>query len=93
MGATMKVFVLIAAMAVATVIPITFVSFSTEAAAETRQERLEREREQRRAAAERQRNRESLDAARANDLDPAGDYKGYPDWARAALSPKGRVSR
>lgn len=26
--------------------------------------------------------------ARANDLDPAGDYKGYPNWARAALSPK-----
>ncbi len=27
-------------------------------------------------------------AARAHDLDPAGDYKGYPDWARVALSPK-----
>jgi hypothetical protein len=27
-------------------------------------------------------------AARAHDLDPAGDYKGYPNWARAALSPK-----
>ena len=26
--------------------------------------------------------------ARANDLDPAGDYKGYPNWARAALAPK-----
>ena len=27
-------------------------------------------------------------SARANNLDPAGDYRGYPDWARAALSPK-----
>lgn len=27
-------------------------------------------------------------AARANNLDPAGDYKGYPNWARVALSPK-----
>ena len=27
-------------------------------------------------------------SARANNLDPAGDYKGYPDWARVALSPK-----
>lgn len=27
-------------------------------------------------------------SARANNLDPAGDYKAYPDWARAALSPK-----
>ena len=25
---------------------------------------------------------------RARNLDPAGDYKGYPDWARFALSPK-----
>jgi hypothetical protein len=35
------------------------------------------------------------DCARANALDPAGNYKGYPDWARAALSPKtdGRRSR
>lgn len=28
------------------------------------------------------------DCVRANALDPAGDYRGYPDWARAALSPK-----
>lgn len=27
-------------------------------------------------------------AARAHQLDPAGDYKGYPNWARVALSPK-----
>ena len=26
------------------------------------------------------------EAARANDLDPAGNYKGYPDWARSAFS-------
>jgi hypothetical protein len=26
--------------------------------------------------------------ARANALDPGGDYKNYPDWARSALSPK-----
>jgi hypothetical protein len=28
------------------------------------------------------------DCVRANALDPAGNYKAYPDWARAALSPK-----
>jgi hypothetical protein len=32
--------------------------------------------------------RETHDDVRANSLDPAGDYKGYPSWARAALSPK-----
>jgi hypothetical protein len=25
---------------------------------------------------------------RADMADPSGDYKGYPDWARAALGPK-----
>jgi hypothetical protein len=25
---------------------------------------------------------------RANSFDPAGRFKGYPDWARYALSPK-----
>jgi hypothetical protein len=35
------------------------------------------------------------DCVRANALDPGGNYKAYPDWARAALSPKtdGRGSR
>jgi len=32
-------------------------------------------------------NRETMDDIRANSLDPAGNYKGYPSWARAALSP------
>ena len=29
------------------------------------------------------------DRARAEDVDPGGSYKAYPDWARYALSPKG----
>jgi hypothetical protein len=33
--------------------------------------------------------RETHDDVRANALDPGGDYKAYPSWARAALSPKG----
>jgi hypothetical protein len=28
------------------------------------------------------------DCARARSLDPAGNYRAYPDWARAALAPK-----
>jgi hypothetical protein len=28
--------------------------------------------------------------ARANQRDPGGDYKAYPDWARAALGSSGR---
>ena len=28
--------------------------------------------------------------ARANQHDPGGDYKAYPDWARAALGGAGR---
>jgi hypothetical protein len=28
------------------------------------------------------------DCVRAQSLDPAGDYKAYPCWARAALAPK-----
>jgi hypothetical protein len=35
-----------------------------------------------------QKYRDNPYAARAQSLDPAGDYKGYPDWARVALSPK-----
>jgi hypothetical protein len=31
---------------------------------------------------------DALYAARAHDVDPAGDYRGYPNWARVALSPK-----
>ena len=30
----------------------------------------------------------SYDRIRANDYDPAGAYRDYPDWARYALSPK-----
>jgi hypothetical protein len=36
---------------------------------------------------------EANDCARAESLDPAGDYKGYPCWARAALAPKGIFER
>jgi hypothetical protein len=28
------------------------------------------------------------DCVRARSLDPSGTYRAYPDWARAALSPK-----
>ncbi len=27
-------------------------------------------------------------SARAHAADPSGDFKGYPDWARAAIGPK-----
>jgi hypothetical protein len=30
----------------------------------------------------------SFDRVRADSLDPAGDYRGYPDWARAAFGPR-----
>lgn len=44
------------------------------------------------AVAERiQEPRESHDCVRANSLDPAGNYRGFPCWARAALS--GRQNR
>jgi hypothetical protein len=32
--------------------------------------------------------RDSPDLDRARNLDPAGDYKGYPAWAQRALAPK-----
>jgi hypothetical protein len=31
---------------------------------------------------------ELMDRIRANDLDPANNYRGYPDWARKAFAPK-----
>ena len=31
-------------------------------------------------------------AARAHSRDPAGDYKGYPNWTRAALGSSGRTN-
>ena len=34
-------------------------------------------------------NSDSAIAIRARSVDPAGDYKAYPYWARYALSPKG----
>ena len=34
--------------------------------------------------------RDNSYTARANDRDPGGNYKGYPDWARAALGGSGR---
>ena len=42
-----------------------------------------------RAAVGHHRDSESYDRARAEDVDPGGSYKAYPDWARYALSPKG----
>jgi hypothetical protein len=36
-------------------------------------------------------NPDSYDCIRARGLDPAGNYRGYPCWARAALS--GRQNR
>jgi hypothetical protein len=30
----------------------------------------------------------SAECDRANDVDPAGNYSGYPCWAARALSPK-----
>jgi hypothetical protein len=33
------------------------------------------------------------DCVRAQSLDPAGDYKAYPCWARAALAPKDITGR
>ena len=38
--------------------------------------------------ARRQRDKESRSDARADMADPSGDYKAYPNWARAALGPK-----
>ncbi len=34
------------------------------------------------------RQQDAADELRASYLDPAGNYKSYPAWARAALSPK-----
>jgi hypothetical protein len=32
---------------------------------------------------------QSYNSIRAHERDPAGNYRGYPNWARSALSPKG----
>lgn len=42
-----------------------------------------------RAAAVDDARRNDDDAARAHSRDPAGDYKAYPNWARAALGSGG----
>lgn len=31
----------------------------------------------------------SAERERANSRDPSGNYRGYPDWARSAFSPRG----
>lgn len=33
---------------------------------------------------------ETHDCVRANGVDPAGNYKGFPCWARAAFGPESR---
>lgn len=38
-------------------------------------------------------NSDSAIAIRARNVDPAGDYKAYPDWARYALSPNRENNR
>lgn len=93
---------LVAGMAaVAIGVPLAMTTFTASASADERDryrdgrrydraeryERYERRHERRRSEA-RWRYRNNSYSARANDLDPAGDYKGYPDWARVALSPK-----
>jgi hypothetical protein len=35
---------------------------------------------------------DSMECIRARDVDPAGNYAGYPCWAQYALSPKRRGS-
>lgn len=84
--------VIAAAVAVGILLPVTSMFFASEAAAESQRERRQRielrEREKRKTPVDKRRNRESDDSVRANALDPSGNYKGYPDWARAALSPK-----
>ena len=42
------------------------------------------------SAAQRAANARFYEKARADDLDPTGKFGGYPDWARSALSAKGR---
>ena len=53
-----------------------------------REQRQYERKAERRYVTKQRKYRDDSYAARANDLDPAGDYKGYPDWARVALSPK-----
>ncbi len=36
---------------------------------------------------------ESHDCVRANGVDPAGNYKGFPCWARAAFGPESGQGR
>lgn len=36
------------------------------------------------------RNTDSMECIRARDVDPSGNYAGYPCWAQYALSPKRR---
>jgi Ni/Co efflux regulator RcnB len=70
------------AAAASMLLPLTFHATVAEAADPTRT------RLQKRDANKDRKPRDDAYAARANDLDPAGDYKRYPNWARAALSPK-----
>jgi hypothetical protein len=75
--------IVIAALAFAVAVPTLSVVATPADAAEVRRTRAEQ-----RYVIKQRKPRDDPYAARARDLDPAGDYKGYPNWARVALSPK-----
>ena len=84
---------IIAVLAVAVGLPVASLTTSSPGAAE--EGRYRAARKYKRTYVKKRKWRDDSYAARAHNLDPAGDYKGYPDWARVALSPKsdGRTRR
>ena len=83
--------IMMAALVAVSVSAPAMIVTSTEAAAQQgwrEREARKYERRYERRYAKPRRYRDNPYAARAHDLDPAGDYKAYPDWARVALSPK-----
>jgi len=76
---------LAAALAIASVLASSMPAHAAEPARNKARSAIKKQQEPAKRAIERKDNDYSI---RANSVDPSGDFKGYPDWARAALGPK-----
>ena len=88
----MKKTLMIMLLAGAATMPVLISATDAGAAPRDRSERSDRydryERRDRTSNRRYYRYRQNEYTDRANNLDPAREYGGYPDWARAALAPK-----
>lgn len=85
----MRIKLIAASLAVAMALPLAMVASTVASATDVgRSDRKYRKYERYQVAKRRYYRGDENYAWRAANADPTGQYKGYPDWARVALSPR-----